>query len=227
MKKYIIPFFILTLFLTGCTNNNPTTEPVPSENIEEVKQIEFPEFKYISNLEDYLIEDFNELNKKYYNSSADNFILTNADTGEVTRISEIEGLKIIELYSGYCDICVKSSREINDFIEYNENISYFMTAKEKNSKEIGIMREAGFNQNLYFFDGDLEPIIGNVFETSRPAYILINEENKVILITGGSLTSERYEEVFYPFKDNFVNPADIRTIEEQGGYLNDGVCPVC
>lgn len=196
-KSFLILSIILVL--SGCTSQNivPTATPSPNET-------SYPSYSYLDSLDPH---GYNELNSKYIGNEI-NWIVKNQDTDKELDISKITGVKIIELYSGFCDVCVNQAAFVDQFIQANEGVTYISISKEKSSVETQKLRENGFNQELYYFPGEIPVEAARLWDLGRPGYIIIDENNKIMFLTGGNLNKNTYKTVFNPIADLLEEPLE-------------------
>lgn len=193
-----IALFIICIICCSCSPNIDNNEIV--ENYDEIIEYEF-----MDSLDEEMIQGFTEINEKYSGIIIESMIVENVDIGEQIDIAQIEGPKIIELYSSFCSACLTNAPIVDEFIKANkESISYFTCSKIKSSVQTENMRNVGFNEDLYFFVGDLHPVVSKAFNVARPAYILIDENNRFIVATSGPVGADTCDILFSPFKD-FIN----------------------
>lgn len=137
--------------------------------------------------------------EKYIGTSIDSFVITNSETDEEIDICDIDGIKIIEVYSSYCPVCLEGLPYVRDFInEYKDDLNVFIVAKEFNTKEKGLFTSKINDSNIpyYYVPGELNPLYGKLYNNAKPAYIVINEENIITEVSDGSFKNHSADEIF-------------------------------
>lgn len=223
--KKIFLITLITILLSGCTNmkdsnTSPSIFPSVSPSLLPIEENNFPEdYSFLENVRKEKKDDYINLNNEYIGKDID-YLLKDVDSGKEISTSSFQGIKIIELYSPYCGLCTDEASYISKLFSKNENISYFLTSKERNSKGIQIMRDNGYELTIYAFAEDVPALVDKLYKLGIPGYIVIDENNKIMFLTAGAISN--IDTIFSPISDK------IEKIEREEDTENDReFCSVC